>query len=429
MRPIALFLFLAVATLSSALHAQPVIPLENRGGLHSAFVVPTDKFDRIDVQLIVLSGAYDDPEPSGTAHLTEHLAAFSADATVLRQPRERDIFASTSNVATVYTNSGTVEQLDQLLHLSRAVLDTPTLPKGFAESEISIVEREILLHERQYPHRWLRRLALQNLYGSLRGRADNAVDDLPQLSLEKAYEFHKTHYVASNVILIVSGKVDVDKVKEQVATIFGDTQATALPSKPWLNQKPIANLNAVQSIKTDRIPRDTIYFAKFIDFEDRDSSYDMQGAFFLTSSILQKRLAKSVYYTDLRFIDFNSGWYFAVNADLEITIDVQLMPGFDLEVAHETLIALVNDLLSEPITAKEIQEARIEELVNARESLRRPSMFLQFLKNLAADGFPPITPSLYEELINSTSDQDVIYFANTIVKSSPTSVILAEKVD
>ena len=86
--------------------AQSVIPLSEKGGLYAAYVVPRDDFDRVDVQLIVLSGGYDDPEPSGTAHLTEHLAAFSADATILRKPRERDIYATTYNVSTVYTNSG-----------------------------------------------------------------------------------------------------------------------------------------------------------------------------------------------------------------------------------------------------------------------------------------------------------------------------------
>ncbi|WP_283426334.1 insulinase family protein [Shimia sagamensis] len=118
--------------------------------MHGAYVVPIEDFNRVDVQLIVLSGAYDDPDPSGTAHLTEHLTAFSADATILKEVRERDLNASTFNAATVYTNSGSPEELETLLRLSRAVLDTPVLPDDFAQSEIDIVARETFLRERQY---------------------------------------------------------------------------------------------------------------------------------------------------------------------------------------------------------------------------------------------------------------------------------------
>ncbi|SMP23678.1 hypothetical protein SAMN06265373_104394 [Shimia sagamensis] len=138
------------SALNTSAQAQDIFPVTDKGGLHGAYVVPIEDFNRVDVQLIVLSGAYDDPDPSGTAHLTEHLTAFSADATILKEVRERDLNASTFNAATVYTNSGSPEELETLLRLSRAVLDTPVLPDDFAQSEIDIVARETFLRERQY---------------------------------------------------------------------------------------------------------------------------------------------------------------------------------------------------------------------------------------------------------------------------------------
>jgi len=208
--------------------SQEVIPLTDIGGLHSAYVVPRDKFNRVDVQLIVLSGSYDDDEVSGTAHFLEHLAAFSADTYVLREPRARDLFAKTSSVATIYTNSGPVRDLDQLMKLSRAVLYEPKLPQDFLESEIKIVERETFLRERQYPTRWLRRIALQNLYGSKRGRANNMIEDVPRLNLQTALDFHKKHYAPSNVSVIVSGKIDPKIAAAKVKEYFGDKNPTRL---------------------------------------------------------------------------------------------------------------------------------------------------------------------------------------------------------
>ncbi|WP_294228566.1 insulinase family protein [uncultured Shimia sp.] len=409
--------------------AQDIFPVTDKGGLHGAYIVPIEDFDRVDVQLIVLSGAYDDPNPSGTAHLTEHLAAFSADSTVLRKARERDINAKTFNAATVYTNAGQPADLEKLLRLSRAVLDTPKLPDGFAQSEIDIVERETFLRERQYPSRWLTRLVLQDLYETPRGRANNTVDDLPNLNLATAYQFHKDHYVPSNVTVIVSGKIDRDEAAELVTQVFGDTARSTPPAKPWLDQKPLLTLRSIKHINTNRLPRDTVQFAKFIDFEDHPSSFELQGAFFIAVDILNTRLENALHFNDVRFLGVDMDWYFATNADLEMTLSVELMPGFALGEAHRNLRTTMKLLLREPIGAEEIKRSRQKAIVNAQHASRTPSGIHGFLKNLAADGFPPFSPSRFIDLINATTDQEVIDFADKVMQPSATATILAKKVD
>lgn len=410
-------------------HAQSVIPLWEKGGLHAAYVVPRDDFDRVDVQLIVLSGSYDDPDPSGTAHLTEHLVAFSADAAVLRKPRERDVNARTYNVSTVYTNSGPPKDIEQLMRLSRAVLDTPRLPPGFAESEIDILERETLLRERHSPYRWLRRKALQNLYGSLRGRANNVIDDLPNLSLEKAFEFHRLHYVPSNVTLIVSGKIRPREAAELVAKYFGDTEPSVPPEKHWLADKPNPDLRAVKHVASDKLTNDTLVYAKFIEFEGRTTSIDMQGEFFIAAGILRDRLFKRLYFDDERFLTVDLDMFFARNADMELVVTAQLMPGFPLEDAHDTVVAAIAQLLDETVSEREIKEARQKEAVNAEAAKRRPSGFLRFLSNVASDGFPPISPSVLARTISQTTNEEVVEFMKVVVLPSATSVILAERED
>jgi zinc protease len=422
-----LFLLLAFGALAETVQAQSVIPLSDKGGLYAAYVVPRDDFDRVDVQLIVLSGAYDDPDPSGTAHLTEHLAAFSADATILRKPRERDVYATTHSVSTIYTNSGGPSEIETLLLLSRAVLETPSLPAGFAESEISIVKRETLLRERQSPRRWLRRIALQNLYGTLRGRANNTVEDLPNLSLEKAYEFHEAHYVPSNVMLIVSGKIEPGHVETLVARVFGDTEPSEAPQKPWLHQKPDPDHRSVERIRSDKLARDTVQFVKFVDFEERSTSIDMQGAFFIASEILNERLYKALYYQEERFFNVGTDFYFSKNADLELAIDLHLMPGFSLDTAHRHLIETLTNLLRDPITRHEINLSRQAQVVGARNAARRPAAFLSFISNVASDGFPPVTPTVFADILENTTDQEVIEFAEKVLKPSATSVVLVEK--
>lgn len=429
MRATRFFVSLVFVIFGGAVQAQSIITLEEKGGLHAAYVVPTDDFDRVDVQLVVLSGAYDDPEPSGTAHLTEHLAALSSDAAVLRKPRVRDLNATTYDVSTVYTNSGVPTDIETLLRLSRAVLDTPNLPADFAESEIDIVQRETLFRERRSPRRWLKRIALQNLYGTLRGRANNAIEDLPGLNLEKAYQFHKEHYVPSNATLIVSGKIDPDKAEKLVARFFGDTKSSPVPRKPWLDQKPDRSLRSVERVETNSLTLDTVQFAKFVDFKNRPTSIDMQGTFFIATEILTGRLHDALYFEDERFLRARIDWRFTKNSDLELALNVQLMSGFSLDAAHTRLKKVLANLLSEPISIDEINQARQKQIVSAQDATRRPSKFLWFLQNVASDGFPPVSPSVFADMIRDTSDQEVIEFAAAVVKPSATSVILAKKVD
>lgn len=305
----------------------------------------------------------------------------------------------------------------------------PVLPESFAESEIDIVQRETLLVERQSPLLWLRRIALQNLYGTLRGRANNTVEDLPRLDLEKAYQFHKAHYVPSNVTLIVSGKIEPDKAAKLVARIFADTEPSEVPPKPWLEQKPDPAVRSVERLKSDKLTHNSILFAKFITFEDQSTSIDMQGAFFITTNILNERIHKALYHENEGVFGIYLDWSFVKNADLQLTIAMQLMPGFSLDTAHDSLKETLASLLNEPISRMEINQTRRKEVVNAQEAKRWPEKFLHFLKNVAADGFAPIEPSAFADILTNTTDEEVIDFAKTVMKPSATSIILAEKVD
>ena len=62
-----------ILILPFGLNAQEVIPLKNTHGLYNAYVIPIREQSRIDIQLVILSGSYDENEISGIAHYTEHL--------------------------------------------------------------------------------------------------------------------------------------------------------------------------------------------------------------------------------------------------------------------------------------------------------------------------------------------------------------------
>ncbi|GGA14011.1 M16 family metallopeptidase [Neptunicoccus cionae] len=417
--------FLTLLPLSVA--AQEVIPLKNTGGLHSAYVVPRNDFNRVDVQVLVLSGSYDDPVVSGTAHFLEHLAAFSADTYVLRQPRERDLFAKTSAVATIYTNSGHPAEIDRLMKLSRALLDTPELPEDFLQSEKNIVERETFLRERQFPTRWLRRKALQNLYGSTRGRANDIIADVPKLSLEAALDFHAKHYVPSNIMLIISGNIPPELAEKKVAEYFGDTKASEPPEKWWLNEKPAPGLRKIERLSSNRLYDDTLVYSKFVQYPVEDTSIDLQGEFFIGVSIFESRIREALIFNSFNIQSVNTSFFLAKNGDMEMVSFLVPMPGVSFEQAMEEFESTIATLLDTPPDAQEIETARKRNAAHAISAARRPDDFLSFLENVGSDGLPPISPGTYAELIESTSDAEVLGFLKSLIAPAPVSAIFASK--
>jgi zinc protease len=420
-------LLLFATTLST--QAQEVIPLDDIGGLHSAYVVPRDKFNRVDVQLIVLSGSYDDDEISGTAHFLEHLAAFSADTYVLREPRARDLYAKTSSVATIYTNSGPPRDIDRLMKLSRAVLYEPRLPQDFLESEIKIVERETFLRERQYPTRWLRRIALQNLYGTKRGRANNMIEDLPRLNLQTALEFHEKHYTPANVMVVISGNIEPDVAAAKVKEFFGDTEQGTAPEKWWLNEKPDPNLRKLERLSSNRLQDNIIVYSKFVDLDWVDTSIDLQGEFFIGVTIFQSRIREALMFSGFDFQSVGTDFFMAKNGDTEMNTFLEPMPGVSFEDALAKFETAFTTLFDTPITAEEIDIARQRNAAHGRNAARGAQDFLRFLENVASDGLPPISPGTYAGLIQDTTDAEVLQFMEKLIAPSATSILFAAKED
>ena len=332
-----------VTTLLSALifvspaFAQTVIPLSEPHGLYNAYVIPMTDRNRVDVQLVVLSGTNDEDEIANIAHYTEHLAALSSDTAVLQEPRQRDLNAFTSSVSTVYGNSGTIDEIDKLMKLTRAVLDPPKLTPSFTSSEIDIVKREVLYKERNAPVRWLRRLAIQNLYGSKTGRADDAVTDLDRISVQAAMEFHAKHYQPSNAMIIISGNIDPETAQAKLTEYFGDTIKTQQVPDLWLDHHPEPDLRSVVKIETTRVLENTIAYAKFFEFSEPQDILAMQASFFIASDIYNSHINEALYLNGFTAQNFSQGSYIAIDGDLEYTVHLTPFEGVSLETALASL--------------------------------------------------------------------------------------------
>lgn len=416
---------LTAVFLSFPAFAQTVIPLEETHGLYNAYVIPMEGRNRVDVQLVVLSGTYDEDEISGIAHYTEHLAALSSDTKVLQQPRQRDLNAFTSKVSTVYTNTGSPSEIDRVMKLTRAVLEAPSLPPSFQQSEIDIVKREVLYKERNSMLRWLNRMALQNLYGSKSGRAEDPVADLDRMSVEAAMEFHAKHYVPSNAMLIISGNIDQATAQAKVTEYFGDTVKTQQIPDTWLDHHPEENLKSVVKISTPRVLNDSIAYAKFFEFDEPQDILAMQASFFIASDIYNSHLNNALYLEGFTAQSFSQGSYIAIDGDLEYTAFLTPFEGVSLEQALAALENAIAEMRTKEITKEEIEIARAKNVAYTRSLSQSPRAYLDFFQNLGSDGLPPTSPTQFAQMVADASDEEVLRIIAAFASDSPSSAVLA----
>lgn len=417
--------FLTALILSFPATAQSVIPLKETHGLYNAYVIPLPDRSRVDVQLVVLSGTYDETDIASIAHYTEHLAALYSDKKVLQQPRQRDLNAFTSKVSTVYGNTGDRHDIDRLMKLTAAVLETPNLPPSFQSSEIDIVKREVLYKERNAPVRWLRRLSVQKLYGSKTGRAEKPVEDLDRITVEAALDFHAKHYQPSNVMLIISGDIDEATAQAKVTEYFGDTVKTEQVPDVWLDHHPDPNLRSVTHIKSDRLLEDSIAYTKFFEFAEPQDILAMQASFFIASDIYNSHINDALYLDNFIAQDFSQSSYIAIDGDLEYSAFVTPSPGVSLDQALDALNTAIAEMRTKEITAEEIEIARAKNVAYTKSLATSPRAYLDFFQNLGSDGLPPTSPTQFAQMVADASDEEVLRIIAAFASDSPYAAILA----
>ena len=421
-----LYILVIAFLCATPINAQEVIKLEKSAGLHSAFVIPISDRNRVDVQLIILSGTYDEGEISGIAHYTEHLAALSSDKAVLQEARQRDLNAFTSKVSTVYTNTGNANEIDRIMALSRAVLDTPTLSPSFQKSEIDIVKREVFYKERVAPIRWLRRKSLQNLYGSKTGRAEDPVEDIDELTTELALQFHAKHYQASNAMVIISGDISPTVAQNKLLEYFGDTIITQQVPDTWMDLHPEPNLEHVEEITSSDLLADSISFSKFFQFDEPTDVLAMQASFFIASDIYNSYLNDALYLQGFLAQNFSQGSYLAIDGDFEYNAFLQPFEGVSMKEALQGLRDAISNLKYADITFEEIETARAKNVAYTKSLANSPRASLDFFQNLGSDGLPPVSPSQFAQMVADAPDKEVRMIIDAFASNSPTAAVLAK---
>ena len=172
--------------------------------------------------------------PDGIAHFLEH-KLFENDDGSDTFSRFAELGASanayTSNDMTAYLFSATENYYESL----EVLLDFVTHPyftEKTVEKEMGIIEQELRMYE-DNPYRWLYHGLLESLYveNNVRINVGGTVDSIHEITADILYDCYNTFYNPSNMVLIISGDVELDKVSAVVDKVIPEKKDSFIEKK------------------------------------------------------------------------------------------------------------------------------------------------------------------------------------------------------
>lgn len=318
------------------------------------------------------AGSADEPKgASGVAHFLEHLLFKATDkmeagefsATVAANGGRDNAF--TSYDYTAYFQSVAADRLELMMQMeSDRMVNIRLTPENIA------TERDVIIEERNS--------RVENNPRALFSEQMNAVQyfnhrygvpiigwrhEMETLDLDDALDFYKTYYAPNNAILVVSGDVVPEQVRELAEQYYG-----AIPANPDLpervrTQEPPQTAARRISFMDARVAQP--YVSRSYLAPERDSG-DQEKAAALT--ILAEILGggQTSYLTERLQFDSNvavySGAFYSGTSLDDTTFDIIVVPseGVELEAAESALDQALADFLRDGVDPEQLGRIKMQ---------------------------------------------------------------------
>ena len=222
------------------------------------------KVPTFSAQMVILSGGLSDkPDYRGLASFT---AALLREGTTKRSSKDIaeqvDSIGATlnsnsgfSNMTSVVSTSGLVENLDQTFDLFADVVRNPSFPADEVE-KYKTRSLAQLQFQRSSPQFLAQERFSRAIYGDHPAAiVAPPVESLKKLSNKDLAAFHSTYYRPNNAILALVGDVTLKELLPKIEKAFGDWQkadvpATAIPAVPAQSASRILLIDRPGSVQT-----------------------------------------------------------------------------------------------------------------------------------------------------------------------------------
>ncbi len=347
------------------------------------------------VQLWYHVGSKDErPGRTGFAHLFEHMM-FKGSKNV--EPEQHTSIVSsvggranayTTEDATVYWQTVPSQYLPLVLWMEADRMATLRIDERTFVNEREVVKEERRMRIENQPYGRLNEILFQQAFTvhPYRHPVIGSMQDLEAATIEDVRDFYRTHYVPSNLTIVIAGDFEIPQAKELVDRFLARVPPAAKPVPRDIPKEPIPTKDKRVTV-TEPWPLPAVVVAHHITYDGHPDSYPLHIVSKVLSDGQSSRIyRKLVYETGLALTAFGGG-NIIEHPNLFFTVAI-VNPGQSPDAVEKALLAELDKLKAEPITDRELQRAKNQfarDYILGRESLQDKASHLAHAEVIHSD--------------------------------------------
>jgi zinc protease len=316
---------------------------------------------------------------TGFAHLFEHMM-FKGSKNVEPEGHPSRISsvggqsnASTNEDATIFWQTTPAQYLPMVLWLEADRMATLRIDEKVFATEREVVKEERRMRVENQPYGRLNEIIYDQAFTThpYKHPTIGSMADLEAASIEDVRDFFKTYYVPENATLVLVGDFDSKEALALVKQYLGRVPKSNRPVPRDIPAEPPQTKERRVRVE-ENVPLPAVVIAHHITFDGHPDSYPLHIASKVLSDGQSSRIYRRlVYEKQLALAAFGQG---NIIEDPNLFYAVAIVQrGRTPEEATAALIAELDRLKSEPISAAELQQAKNQfarDYILSRESNR-----------------------------------------------------------
>ena len=322
---------------------------------------------------------------TGFAHLFEHMM-FKGSKNV--EPEGHPSWISsvggqsnayTTEDATVFWQTFPAQYLPLVLWLEADRMATLRIDEQVFKTEREVVKEERRMRVENQPYGRLNEIIYGQAFSvhPYKHPTIGSMDDLEAASVDDVRDFFRTYYVPSNATLVLVGDFDTKEATALVTDYLGRIPPASRPVPRDIPQEPPQTKERRVTLE-ENWPLPAVVVAHHITFDGHPDSYPLHIASKVLSDGQSSRIYKSLVYEKQIALAAFGGGNIIEDPNLFFAVAI-VQPGHTPEEATAALIAELERLKSEPISEKELQQAKNQfarDYILGRESNKDKAMTL-----------------------------------------------------
>jgi zinc protease len=301
---------------------------------------------------------------TGFAHLFEHMM-FKGSKNV--EPEAHTSYISSvggqSNAytledVTVYWETAPAQYLPLMLWLEADRMATLRVDDDAFQRERLVVKEERRMKVENQPYGRLSELVYDQAFTvhPYKHPIIGSMEDLEAASIEDVRAFFRTYYVPTNATLTIVGDFDPDQATRMVEQYFGRMPRPTSPVPRDIPVEPPMTKEKRVTLEQPW-PLPAVVVAHHITYDGNPDSYPLHMASTILSDGQSSRIyRKLVYETGLALTAFGGG-NIIEHPNLFFAVGI-VQPGHTPEEVEKALIAELDRMASEPVSAHELERAK-----------------------------------------------------------------------